>query len=384
VKIYTSNINLLSERTFSEKKQVKIEKEMRFANLFNQKLISTKLIEGSIMENELQTSDLESQWFALHPLKWQPVFKPGNQVLMKNEQVTSRLESQWFALQLFNGQQVFKPSSQFLDELGKMKELLDVIVSSVNKDGLRGSVLQMVDIDRLNINPLQQSRVDRMEYTYIEQKTYTHHEQENTNFFSDGVVKTMDGRSIDFSFQMNLEREFFQEDQFKLEEKGYVMLDPLIINFNTTTPVFSEASISFDLDMDGTNEDIPTLLKGSGFLSFDKNQDGIINNGSELFGPSTGNGFAELSEYDLDHNSWIDENDAIFDDLTIWENDNDGEMHLTKIKDAGIGAIYLASAPTLFDMKNDENLLIAKIKNSGIALNEDGSVSSIQEIDWTA
>lgn len=344
MKISTSNINLSSARTFSEKNQVKIEKEVRFANLFGQMLISTK-------PNESQTSGLESQWYDLRSL---------------------------------NGQLVLKPRSQFLNELEKMRQLFDEIISSVNRRALTGCTMHRVNIGRVNINPFQQNRFDRIGFTTIEQRTYTHLEQENTNFFSDGVVNTMDGRIIDFSFQMDLERKFFQEEQFKLEEKGYVMLDPLIINFDSTTPRFSEASISFDLDMDGTNEDIPTLLKGSGFLSFDKNQDGIINDGSELFGPSTGNGFAELSEYDLDHNFWIDENDEIFDQLTIWENDDVGEMQLTRIQDAGIGAIYLASAPTPFDMKNDENNLMAKIKRTGVALNEDGSVSSIQEIDWTA
>ncbi len=344
VKISTATINLSSARTFSEKNQVKIEKGVSFSNLFDGMFVSNK-------SNELQTSGLESQWYDLQSL---------------------------------NGQLVLKPSSQFFIELEKMRKLFDEIISSFNRCGLTGCIMHKVNIDRVNINSFQQNRIDRIGYTHIEQRTYTHHEQEKTNFFSDGVVKTMDGRSIDFSFQMNLEREFFREDQFKLEEKGYVMLDPLIINFNTTTPVFSEASISFDLDMDGSNEDIPTLLKGSGFLSFDKNQDGIINDGSELFGPSTGNGFAELSEYDLDHNSWIDENDEIFDDLTIWENDDAGEMQLTRIQDAGIGAIYLASAPTPFDMKNDDNRLIAKIQRTGVALNEDGSVSTIQEMDWTA
>ncbi len=29
----------------------------------------------------------------------------------------------------------------------------------------------------------------------------------------------------------------------------------------------------------------------SGFLAFDKNADGMINDGSELFGPESGNGF---------------------------------------------------------------------------------------------
>ncbi len=49
-----------------------------------------------------------------------------------------------------------------------------------------------------------------------------------------------------------------------------------------------------------------------------------------------------------------------------------------------MGAIYLAGVETAFDVKNKDNELLAKIKRSSIALNEDGSVSSVQEADWTA
>ncbi|MDI6602302.1 MAG: hypothetical protein QME46_11105 [Thermoanaerobacteraceae bacterium] len=38
----------------------------------------------------------------------------------------------------------------------------------------------------------------------------------------------------------------------------------------------------------------------------------------------TGNGFQELMQFDDDSNSWIDENDDIFDKLRIWTKDSDG------------------------------------------------------------
>lgn len=142
MKISTSNIDLSSVRTFSEKNQVKIEKEVRFSNLFDRMRINTK-------PNELPTSGLKSQWYDLQSL---------------------------------NGQLVFNPSSQFLNELGKMRQLFDEIVSRVNRRGLTGCTMHKVDIGRVNINPFQQSRIDRIEYTQIEQRTYTHHEQENTLF----------------------------------------------------------------------------------------------------------------------------------------------------------------------------------------------------------
>ena len=189
---------------------------------------------------------------------------------------------------------------------------------------------------------------------------------------------------INFSFGMEMDRSFFREESFSWSETGYTLIDPLIVNAGVTTPQFSGAGFSFDLDLDGSTENTRAPAPGTGFLSLDKNRDGVINDGSELFGPSTGDGFGELARYDLDKNSWIDENDAVFDDLTLYEQDEKGGMHLTRIKDAGIGAIYLAGVATPFDLKNKENELLARIKKTSIALNEDGSVSSVQEADWTA
>jgi hypothetical protein len=50
-----------------------------------------------------------------------------------------------------------------------------------------------------------------------------------------------------------------------------------------------------------------------------KIKDGRVNDGRELFGPRTGDGFAELAAYDDDGNNWIDENDGIHDNLSIVE-----------------------------------------------------------------
>jgi hypothetical protein len=347
LRIDASNVNLSSEWEFSEKNQVRIERNMEFLKLVDSKV------------NEMEAGSEPSQ---------------------------SEIEanSMWYSPVSFKGEPAVELSNQFRNELEKIRQIIDAIMQRVNNGGLRHYCAQMSAIDRVSMEASGPPSLTMVEYNYKEVSTFTHYEKESTNFFADGIVNTMDGRSIDFSFKMDLDREFFREEQFSREEKGYVMIDPLVINLDTTVPRLSEAHVSFDLDMDGENEDMQMLMPGSGLLSFDKNKDGIINDGSELFGPTTGNGFAELSEYDLDNNMWIDENDAIFDELTLWENDGSGQMQLTKIKEAGIGAIYLASAPTPFNLTDDNNNLVAKIKKSGIALNEDGSVSSIQEMDWTA
>ena len=41
--------------------------------------------------------------------------------------------------------------------------------------------------------------------------------------------------------------------------------------------------------------------------ALDINEDGKINDGKELFGTASGNGFGDLAAYDQDNNGWIDE-----------------------------------------------------------------------------
>ena len=66
------------------------------------------------------------------------------------------------------------------------------------------------------------------------------------------------------------------------------------INIEQTSEI-KQADFIFDLDTDGHKEKIEIPGTNSGLLALDKNGNNIIDNGSELFGPTTGNGFPELS-----------------------------------------------------------------------------------------
>lgn len=113
----------------------------------------------------------------------------------------------------------------------------------------------------------------------------------------------------------------------------------------------------------------------------DKNNDNKVNNGKELFGPQTGKGFQELSEYDSDNNGWIDENDDIFDKLRIWTKDSEGNDQLFALGQKGIGAIYLGNVDTSFDIKDSLNQMNGRIQKTGLFLKECGTVGTIQHID---
>ncbi len=216
-------------------------------------------------------------------------------------------------------------------------------------------------------------------------QTNIHFEEENIQFASTGEATTEDGRVINFSLDISLDRSFLSRREEKIIVETWQeridLTDPLVISLDGKIPQLSDATFEFDLDSDGEMENISFVNPGNGFLAFDKNNDNIINNGFELFGPGTGNGFEELAVFDEDRNQWIDENDAVFSQLSVWTKDAKGEDLLVSLKDAGIGAISLANAATTFNMTESDNTLKGQLKSTGVFLFEDGRTGSIHQID---
>ncbi|MDP2784296.1 MAG: hypothetical protein Q8O38_06845 [Sulfurimicrobium sp.] len=220
----------------------------------------------------------------------------------------------------------------------------------------------------------------------------THYEAEQTSFQAQGIVKTADGREIAFHLQLSMSREYLEQSDVsvRLGDAVQKTQDPLVINFNGNAAQLTAAKFSFDLDADGSTEQISFVAPGSGFLALDKNQDGKINNGSELFGPASGNGFDELAAYDQDGNRWIDENDAVFAQLQVWSKDTQGNDQLATLKESGVGALFLGNAATEFSLlssgavaggKDANNHLDGKIRSSGVYLSENGAAGSVQQVD---
>lgn len=206
-------------------------------------------------------------------------------------------------------------------------------------------------------------------------------EEEHTAFVSNGKVTTTDGREIDFEISFEMSRRFEQQFE-RYSERTYELCDPLVFNFDGNVAELTDQKFYFDLDCDGEEEEISNLAKGSGFLALDLNNDGKINDGSELFGTKSGNGFEDLAKYDLDGNGWIDENDDIFDKLKIWTKNVSGEDELISIKEAGIGAINLGNVSTKFDQKDAANNMLGMIQRTGMFLYENGGAGTLQHVDF--
>lgn len=198
-------------------------------------------------------------------------------------------------------------------------------------------------------------------------------ESQELSFSSAGSVTTEDGKTIDFNLDISMSRSF---SRYYREEVTSVagMFDPLVINFSGNPADLTDTKFRFDLNCDGEDDEISTLSNGSGFLALDKNSDGVINDGSELFGTSSGDGFKDLAFYDKDGNGWIDENDDIYDSLKIWVKDLNGNDALYSLKDKNVGAIYLGSVDTNLILRSETSGKInGALRRSGLFLYEDGS-----------
>lgn len=221
-------------------------------------------------------------------------------------------------------------------------------------------------------------RAVEMDWSY--ERTETLREHESSDFSSTGKIQTADGRSLDFSLDLSLCRDYSCTKTVKSSGKA-VLRDPLVINFGGKSVELSGKRFAFDLDVDGTSDLIDGLGSVSGYLAIDRNGDGRINDGSELFGAQSGDGFADLAKLDSDGNHWLDEADAAFVSLRVWQHDANGKEQLSSLRDKGVGALYLGSSDTPFSLTDSENRLLAQIRASGVYLNEDGRAGSLQQVD---
>lgn len=206
------------------------------------------------------------------------------------------------------------------------------------------------------------------------------YESETTSFSAQGVVQTADGKQIDFNIDLVMDREY---TSYSLERVAAGRAtDPLVLNFEGDAAELTDARFTFDLNADGEAEQMHFVKPGSAFLSFDKNGNGTIDDGSELFGTKSGDGFADLAAYDEDGNGFIDEGDSVFSKLSLYNKDSSGSDQLSSLSSAGVGAIYLKSAGTEFSLnKLADNSKQGQVRSTGVYINENGTVGTVQQVD---
>ena len=116
--------------------------------------------------------------------------------------------------------------------------------------------------------------------------------------------------------------------------------DPLVLTKNDTPPKISNNKIQFDLNADGQIDSF-TPYKGY-YLALDRNNNGSIDNGSELFGDQHGqsNGFSELQTFDHNSDGFITNEDSVYKQLKLYNLEN---QNLISLHSYGVPSLSLQS-----------------------------------------
>ncbi|RXJ57593.1 hypothetical protein [Candidatus Marinarcus aquaticus] len=219
------------------------------------------------------------------------------------------------------------------------------------------------------------------------ERTIEYSKKQSIDFSTQATVKTAD-KEITVDLELSFSQEFYERHKESLHFEEISFIDPLVIQYDQSCHAFDmideKITFMFDINSDESCEEIPLLKDGNGFLVLDKNDNGMIDNGNEMFGPNTNDGFSELAAYDEDGNNWIDENDSIFDQLRIWTKTSENEDQLLALGQVGIGALYLTPSEANITIDKSVNESLAHLKSNSIYLKEDGTAGVISALDFIA
>jgi hypothetical protein len=145
-------------------------------------------------------------------------------------------------------------------------------------------------------------------------------------------------------------------------------VDPLALDLDGQGIKTTGTRTLFDHDGDGIKTGTGWISPNSGWLVLDRNGNGIVDSGRELFGVDTiksdgqfaTDGFDALRDLDSDKNGKIDASDAAFANLRIWRDLNqDGicqEDEISTLADHDIVSINLNSTTTNTNLGNGNAL----------------------------
>jgi len=148
---------------------------------------------------------------------------------------------------------------------------------------------------------------------------------------------------------------FYRKYYDKFKKSGEIQKDPVAVDldWDGVESVSREDGVYFDLNNDGVKEKTGWVASDDGLLVMDRNNNGEIDHGGELFGDQTklqngelaSSGFVALKELDSDGDGYISSNDPDFDKLQVWQDHNqDGVSpfdELYSLENAGIERINL-------------------------------------------
>ena len=207
------------------------------------------------------------------------------------------------------------------------------------------------------------------------------------------------GNNFDWSLLTPIDPEW-NNDQYidwnALNRDGYYFVfDPLALDLNgngiETVASNGHKGALFDHDKNGIRFATGWVSKDDGFLVYDRNGDGVVNNGGELFGDNTllkngeraTNGYQALADLDDNGDGKVDAADSAFAHLRVWRDLNqDGisqEGELLTLNEAKVKALNLANKNTDRDLGNGNSLA-----EEGTYTDSDGNEKQMGDLNLAA
>lgn len=188
------------------------------------------------------------------------------------------------------------------------------------------------------------------------------------------------------SYELNLKfrnnASIEEQTRIELEELGIIKVDPLVLDLTGEGINLTKAGegARFDVNADGRTDQTAWVRGNTAMLVYDKNGNGIIDDGSEMFGDQNGaaNGFAELAKHDANSDGRIDRLDPVFKALKLYRDLNgDGKIasnELATLPEMGIKALNLNFIRAAGKINGNDLVL------SGSFEREDGSTGHLADV----
>lgn len=140
-------------------------------------------------------------------------------------------------------------------------------------------------------------------------------------------TKQSNQASFQFQFQMEFRFEMSMEIQIGVQRLDQQQ-DPIVFDLDGDGIELTDVNNGVRFDITGTGKSVQTawVRGGDALLAWDRNGNGQIDSGLELFGDQRGstNGFEELRKLDTNDDGFIGPEDTYFKELVLWRDNGDG------------------------------------------------------------
>ncbi len=208
----------------------------------------------------------------------------------------------------------------------------------------------------------------------------TYAESETTSFAASGVVRTADGAEIRFELGFTMSRSYSESVSASLRVGEQRVKDPLVLDFGGPASALSDLRFDFDLDGDGTKEQLPMVGARASSPS----------TATPTGASTTGESSSARRAATVLPNSPRSTTMAMAGSTNPTPRgrncasgnlDAEGRGRVQTLKEAGVGAFYLGRVDTPFSLRNAANETLGEMRASSIYLREDGRAGTVSQID---